>query len=137
MKKKYVIWIVCLVCVIGLVILLYAGKDAIKNEDENSETFDSVFDDVNLEEDKDSSEDTEATGNNTSHISETEDAVEREEVLNGNERDNGTEDDGNYSENGSSVDDIKPENNDNTSDESHIEKFSVDEDTETKYGPIY
>ena len=137
MKKKYIIWIVCLVCIIGTIIFLYAGKDTTKEKSENSETFDSVFKDVNLEEDEDSSKDADAIDNNVSDINETKDSSQSVEDSNVDEIGNKVDSGKVNSEEGDDISDQKDQDSGIVNDESHTEKFSVDEDTETKYGPIY
>lgn len=135
--KKYIIWIVCLVCIIGAIIFLYAGKDATKKKNENSETFDSVFDDVNLEEDEDSSMNQSNDVSDVDQAGDKADVGGNDEGLGDNETDNKADSGKVNSEEGDDINDQKEPDSDTVNDESHTEKFSVDKDTETKYGPIY
>lgn len=135
MKKKYVIWIVCLVCIIGVFIFLYAGKDAPKKKNKNSETFDSVFEDVNLEEDSSMNQSNDVSDAN--RVGDKTEVDGNEEVRGGNETSNKADDGKDNSEEGSDINVQEGADNSNIDDESHTEKFSVDKDIETKYGPIY
>ena len=137
MKKKYVIWIVCLVCIIGVFIFLYAGKNAPKKKNKNSETFDSVFEDVNLEEEEDSSMNQSNDVSDANRVGDKTEVDGNEEVRGGNETSNKADDGKDNSEEGSDINVQEGADNSNIDDESHTEKFSVDKDIETKYGPIY